>query len=324
MAVTHAEAGYPLTSGRAEISSTPSAPVIDVVIVTAKGSWTLVHDCLLSLQAHPPRRAVFSICIVDNASRDGIVEAVRREHPRVTIEELAENRGFAYGCNVGIRRSTGPYVLLLNPDTIIREGAVDLLLDVLDHHSRAAVVGPRLVGPDGSVDHNAKRSFPTPAGALAHFAGWSSGGYARADITEAGAGPVDAVSGSCMLVRRAAIAEVGLLDEGYWMYGEDLDWCRRFGQAGWEVRYEGSATILHVKHGVTGRHRSLRTNWAFHRAMGRFYRRFDAGDRPLLDIAVFAAVLAKFTISALRSAVARSGRMARHRADRVGRVGRVG
>jgi GT2 family glycosyltransferase len=174
------------------------------------------------------------------------------------------------------------------------------------------VVGPRLIGVDGYPDHNAKRTFPTVVAALAHFlpsvTRWlgKRASYHRTDIAEFGAGSVDAVSGSCMLVRRAAIRDVGLMDEGYWMYGEDLDWCRRFGAAGWRVRYQGSACVVHVKHGVTGRHRTLRTNWAFHRAMGRFYRRFEAGRKPWLDVAVFAAILIRFGLSASRSALARS------------------
>jgi N-acetylglucosaminyl-diphospho-decaprenol L-rhamnosyltransferase len=288
---------------------TEHASSIDVVIVTAKGSRELLDGCLRSLADCRPDSAQLAIHVVDNASRDGVVEAVRLGHPAVEIEELTDNRGFAYGCNIAIRRSQAPYVLLLNPDTEVQAGAIDRLLEALEGNPRSAVIGPRLVGLDGSPDHNAKRSFPTPAAALAHFAGGrfgsSRGGYGRDDIPELGAGRVDAVSGSCMLVRRAAIREIGLLDEGYWMYGEDLDWCRRFGQHGWEVRYEGSATVLHVKHGVTGRHRGLRTNWAFHRSMGRFYRRFDAGENPVLDAAVYTGILVKFAISAANSAIAR-------------------
>ncbi|MGO9793786.1 MAG: glycosyltransferase family 2 protein [Solirubrobacteraceae bacterium] len=289
-----------------------AVPLIDVVIVTARGSWELLNECLRSLRDNPPQAGPISVHVVDNASRDGTVDSVRRLYQEVTIEELADNRGFAHACNVAIRRTRGPFVLLLNPDTVIYPEALDRLLEALNRYPRAGIAGPRLIGTDGVADHNAKRSFPTPAAALAHFIGVCSppgsaagAGYGRTDIDEFGAGAVDAVSGSCMLVRRSAIAQVGLMDEGYWMYGEDLDWCRRFGQSGWQVRYEGSATILHVKHGVTGRHRTLRTNWAFHRSMGRFYRRFDAGRNLWLDGAVYAGVLAKFALSVSRSRMMR-------------------
>ncbi|MHB8689928.1 MAG: glycosyltransferase family 2 protein [Solirubrobacteraceae bacterium] len=280
-----------------------------VVIVTARGSWELLNDCLRSLREHPPATASISVHVVDNASRDGTVDSVRVRYPEVEVDELPDNRGFAHGCNVAIERTHAPYVLLLNPDTVIGQGTLDTLLGVLRSEQLTAVVGPRLIGTDGRPDHNAKRSFPTPAAALAHFTGVPLGGaqrgYGRDDIPELGSGVVDAVSGSCMLVRRAAIDEVGLFDEGYWMYGEDLDWCRRFGLAGWQVRYEGSATVIHVKHGVTGRHRALRTNWAFHRSMGRFYRRFDSGRNVFMDLAVYLGVLTRFFVSATQNVLAR-------------------
>jgi GT2 family glycosyltransferase len=285
---------------------------IDIVIVTARGSRKLLERCLDSLQAHPCGTASTTVHVIDNASRDGTVGWIRRARPDVSVFEQAENMGFAAACNTGIRMTAGPFVLLLNPDTLVCPGALDRLLDALHANPGAAVVGPRLIGVDGYPDHNAKRTFPTAAAALAHFLpsinGWlgAPAGYHRIDIAELGAGSVDAVSGSCMLVRRRAIVDVGLMDEGYWMYGEDLDWCRRFGAAGWRVRYQGSACVVHVKHGVTGRHRTLRTNWAFHRAMGRFYRRFEAGRRPWLDVAVFAGILVRFGLSASHSALARS------------------
>jgi GT2 family glycosyltransferase len=308
--MTNPRTGYSLPRE----TSASEAPLIDVVIVTARGSWELLHDCLRSLREHPAASGPISIHVVDNDSGDGTIEAIRRHHPEVDLEALADNRGFAHGCNRAIRRSSAPFVLVLNPDTMVHQGAIDALAESLDRHPRAAIAGPRLLDLDGRTDHNAKRRFPTAGAALAHFVRLprrsSSGGsgYGRSDIADDASGVVDAVSGSCMLVRRAAIEDVGLMDEGYWMYGEDLDWCRRFGQHGWEVRYEGAATILHVKHGVTGQHRSLRINWAFHRAMGRFYRRFDAGANPALDTAVYAGILVKFGIAAARSAIARRGR----------------
>jgi N-acetylglucosaminyl-diphospho-decaprenol L-rhamnosyltransferase len=288
--------------------ATGSPTKVDVVIVTARGSWELVDDCLRSLRAHPPANAILSVRVVDNNSADGTVERLRHAYPGVTVDDLETNRGFAYGSNYGIRRTEAPYVLLLNPDTVVQDRSLEPLIAALDEHPLAAVVGPRLVGLDGTPDHNAKRTFPTPTAAMRHFLGIDrrSGGYGYSAISESGAGRVDAVSGSCMLVRRSAITEVGVLDEGYFMYGEDLDWCRRFGQAGWEVRYVGSATVVHVKHGVTGRYRTLRTNWAFHRSMGRFYRRFDSGGRLWLDAAVYGGVLLKFLASATHSSVARA------------------
>ena len=110
-----------------------------------------------------------------------------------------------------------------------------------------------------------------------------------------------------MLCRAEAVQEVGLLDEGYWLYMDDLDWCFRFKQKGWRVLYDGAVTVMHVKGGTTKRrsHRGLRHNVAFHRSMGRFYRKFYAGRRPAVDAVIYAAILGKLGISATRSAIAR-------------------
>ena len=121
---------------------------------------------------------------------------------------------------------------------------------------------------------------------------------------------MDSVNGAFMLVRRAAIEDVGLLDEGYWMYGEDLDWCTRFRRAGWDVLYNGRVTTLHVKGATAGSHRRLRQNVAFHRSMGRFYRRHLAGEHVLLDAVVYAGVGAKLGLSRLPQPARASGRAA--------------
>ena len=173
----------------------------------------------------------------------------------------------------------------------------------------------RLVRPDGSFDHAAKRSFPTLLGALTEFSGVARSGplaqYRATTLADDAVGDVDAVNGAFMLIRREAIDAVGLLDEGYGMYGEDLDWCRRFKAAGWRVVYDGGATVLHVKGALSvvshgrARHRGLRTNLAFHRAMGRYYRKFHGGPHPLLDLLVYLALGAKLAVSVARSTVAR-------------------
>ena len=118
---------------------------------------------------------------------------------------------------------------------------------------------------------------------------------------------MDAVNGAFCLVRKQAMDEIGLLDEGYWMYGEDLDWCYRFKDAGWEVLYNGRITTLHVKGGTAGSHRRLRQNWAFHRSMGRFYRKHYAGTSRILDTVVVIGIVLKFASSAVRSAMGRLG-----------------
>ena len=247
--------------------------------------------------------------LVDNASADGTVERVRTRFPDVKVWPLEENAGFSAANNLVLRATHAPYALLLNPDTEATEGALDHMLDLMRQRPEIGMAGCRLVLPDGSFDHAAKRSFPTPLSALAHFVGvgrhLSRGGlagYRAPDLPERGAGRVDAVNGAFMLVRRSALEQVGLLDEGYWLYMEDLDWCYRFWQRGWIVWYDGEVAFIHVKGGASGRHRAPRQNIAFHRGMGRFYRRFYATDHPVAAPFVYAAIGMKLAISLARSA----------------------
>ena len=183
------------------------------------------------------------------------------------------------------------------------------------------MVGPRLEQEDGNFDHAAKRGFPTPLSALGHFTGVGrragSGRlseYRATDLGEFEAGPVEAINGAFMLIRRSALDRVGLFDEGYWMYMEDLDLCYRFAQAGLVTWYEPSVTVIHAKAGSSGKNRRLRLNYAFHYGMFRFYRAHYAPERnPLTNGAIYAGIAAKFTVSAARSAVNRG--IARLRGD---------
>ena len=295
--------------------------LLDVIIVTVDGIRELLRDCLASLKRYPLTTAPFLVWVVDNATRDGTASMVEADFPAVRLIRLPREVGFAAANNVALRQATSPFALLLNPDTEVSEGALDHAVAALAERPDAAVLGVRLVRRDGSFDHAAKRQFPTVLGALGHFTGLGRGPaaagplaqYRAPGVDELDAGEVDAVNGAFMLLRRAAFAEIGLLDERYRMYGEDLDWCFRFKRAGWRVLYDGRVSVIHVKGGSTvleargGRHRALATNVMFHRAIGRYYRKFHAGRHPVLDLAVYAALGMKLLISASRSAVARRG-----------------
>jgi N-acetylglucosaminyl-diphospho-decaprenol L-rhamnosyltransferase len=280
------------------------APDLEVVIVS-HGAEALLRRCLASLRAHPPHRATMRVTVVDSGSPDGTPDMVEREFPEFELERRG-NIGFSAANNLVLRTSRAGAVLLLNPDTEVYEGTLDTVLERLAADPRVGMVGAKLVREDGELDHAAKRSFPTPLAALAHFTGIGRGEGAGTTLgqyraTHLGAdepGEVDAVNGAFMLCRAAALAQVGLLDEGYWLYMEDLDWCHRFWDAGWKVFYEPRAVALHVKGGSSARRRAPRQEIAFHRGMGRFYRRFDAPSaNPLLSVAVYLGIGAKLTVS---------------------------
>jgi GT2 family glycosyltransferase len=290
-------------------------PLLEVVVVSSTGARDLLRDCLASLRANPPHAGDMVVHVVDNASTDGTPEMVRDEFPEVVLHELDWNSGFCVANNLVLRESRADFVLVLNPDTEVYDGALDHMLRVMRERPDIGMSSCRLAKRDGTLDHAAKRSFPTPLGALAHFVGvgrsehapsWLAQ-YRAPELGEYDAGEVDAVNGAFMLVRREALEDVGLFDEGYWIYMEDLDWCFRFHQRGWKVWYDGAVTVMHVKGGTTvkKRHRGLRHNVAFHRSMGRFYRKFYGGGNPLVDAVIYVAILGKLAIAIARSTLAR-------------------
>ena len=290
-------------------------PLLDVLIVSSTGARELLRACLSSLRSNPLTVGEMRIQVVDNASTDGTPEMVRQEFPEVVLHEMGWNAGFTAGNNHVLRRNEAPFTLVLNPDTEIHPGSLDHMVRLMQERPDIGMASCRLVQPDGTLDHASKRSFPTPLGALAHFlrvgrsdrAPRALAQYRAPELGELECGEVDAVNGAYMLVRREAVRDVGLLDEGYWMYMDDLDWCFRFRQNGWKVWYEGAVSTMHVKGGTTvrKRHRTLRHTVWFHRSMGRFYRRAYGGRRPLLDWSVYAAILAKLLVAVARSTVAR-------------------
>jgi len=277
---------------------------LDVVVVS-HGAEALLRRCLGSLREHPASGVGAQVTVVDSGSPDGTPEMVAREFPEVRLLRRG-NIGFSAANNLALRESEAGAVLLLNPDTELHPGALDAALARLDADERIGVVGVKLLTETGELDHACKRSFPTPLGALAHFTGLGRANGASPTLSQYRAthlgddepGEVDAVNGAFMLCRAAAVREVGLLDEGYWLYMEDLDWCHRFWDAGWKVFYEPAGVALHVKGGSSAARRAPRQEIAFHRGMGRFYRRFEAPrHNPLLNAAVYAGIGAKLAAS---------------------------
>lgn len=255
------------------------------------------------------------VTVVDSGSPDGTPDMVEREFPWVRLRR-EENIGFSAANNLVLREDEAEAVLLLNPDTEVYAGTLDAGLARLRSDSEIGMVGVKLVTETGELDHACKRSFPTPLSALAHFtgigrgegAGEALGQYRATHLGDDEPGEVDAVNGAFMLCRAEAVREVGLLDEGYWLYMEDLDWCHRFWDAGWKVFYEPAGVALHVKGGSSASRRAPKQEIAFHRGMGRFYRRFDAPEHnPLLNAAVYAGIGAKLAVSLAITACKRGG-----------------
>jgi GT2 family glycosyltransferase len=225
---------------------------ISVVIV----GWNASHYlklCLESLEAAPPRRSM-EVFVVDNASTDDTVEMIESKFPWVKLIKSAENLGFSRGNNVAIRQCRGRYVALVNPDAIVLPGCLDALADYLDEHTTVGNVGPRVLNPDMSLQVTC-RKFPTPWNNFCSATGLSSvfkrsrffTGELMFYFPHDRTTPVDVLVGCFSMIRREALDAVGLLDESLFMYGDDVDWCRRCWDAGWEVVYYPGAQAIHYR-----------------------------------------------------------------------------
>lgn len=222
-------------------------PALSVVIV----NWNvreLLRRCLASLAGD---REELEIIVVDNASTDGSVEMLRADFAHVRLVANTDNRGFPAANNQGIALARGRYVLLLNPDTEVLGDALTAMVRFMEAHPDVGLLGPQLLNPDGSVQ-SSRRRFPTLATAFFEstwLERWAPPAllrhYYMLDQPDDRTLDVDWVTGAAMLVRRQAIAQVGGMDEGFFMYSEELDWCRRIKAAGWRVVYYPAAQIVH-------------------------------------------------------------------------------
>ncbi len=219
-------------------------------------SWNvrpLLERCLASILLRvDSSRNDCEIIVVDNASTDDSVQVVARRFPTVKLIAAERNLGFARGNNVGLGQATGTYLLLLNPDTEVVGTALSSMVDYMEAHPDIGVLGPRLLFPDGRTQPS-RRRFPTLATALVESTvvqQWFPNmpmlrTYYVQDRSDDQEQDVDWLVGACLLVRRQAWEQVGPLDEQFFMYSEELDWCRRFKMSGWRVAYFPDAQIIH-------------------------------------------------------------------------------
>lgn len=221
------------------------------IIIVNFNTKELLKKCLESIfrvKEHESGRVEMEIIVVDNGSTDGSVEAIEARYKDIKILRNEENLGFAKANNQGIKISKGDYILLLNSDTEVRSGALDKLVQFAEKHPDAGVAGARLLNPDGSIQPSVYH-FPTIWRAIAEYWLGKRGVYEKYALTGAltGTDPVsvEAVTGAAMLIPRKTIEKVGLLDERYFLYFEDLDFCRRARETGLKIYYLPSAEVIH-------------------------------------------------------------------------------
>jgi len=249
------------------------------VIIVNWNTRELLERCLCSVYRTETALQA-EVIVVDNASGDGSVEMVASRYPEAILIANPENRGFARANNQAMERATGDYLLLLNPDTEVLGHALSEMIEYADQHPEVAVVGPHLLNPDGSVQ-SSRRRFPTPATAFLEstvLQRWVPNHaalrrYYLLDRSDSEVQEVDWLVGACLLVRADAARQVGPMDEGYFMYSEELDWCKRFAAKGWKLVYTPTAQVVHFggqssDQDVYGRHIQ------FQYSKGRYFEKY--------------------------------------------------
>jgi GT2 family glycosyltransferase len=288
------------------------------VVIVSYNTRSLLRDCLVSLRRQEGVEGL-DVCVVDVASGDGSAEMVRAEFAEARLIALPTNVFYVRANNLALRdmraRARPPrHYLLLNPDTRLPPGALRHLLDVLGAYPAIGALGPRLTLPSGEIDWACRRGFPTPMTALFHVSGLSRlfprsrrfGRYRLTFLDERALADVDSLVGAFMLVRGEALEQVGLLDEAFWMYGEDLDLSRRIRGAGWRVVYDGRVDVLHHKRASTVQNPKVRLH--FYHAMQVFFRKHYAPvTPPLARLLVECVVGLLWALAAIRLGRRQSG-----------------
>lgn len=256
---------------------------LSVVIVNYNAGEVLL-ECVARAQQQAEQ-----VIVVDNASTDSSIVALRNAFPDIQLICNERNLGFAVACNLGAIAATGNHILFLNPDCILEPNAVQYLIQAVNSSPDIGMVGGLLINPDGTEQVGARRSIPTPRSSFIRVFGlgrlrkhnpkiFSDFSLHLQPLPDRPV-EVEAISGACMLVRRDAIEEVGLLDEKYFMHCEDLDWCIRFWQKKWKILFVPEARMVHYK-GHCSKSRPIFVEWNKHKGMMRFYRKFFRDQYP--------------------------------------------
>jgi GT2 family glycosyltransferase len=252
------------------------------IVIVNWNTTGLLKNCLRSIYACPPD-GDFEVIIVDNASKDFDSAAFTREFPDTHLIVNQDNAGYARGNNQGFEIAQGERILLLNPDTEVKEGSINTLLRFLDDHSEAAGVGCKLVRPDGRTDRSC-RGFPSPVGVASEYLGLSKifpgsrffGSYRMTYFGYDRVSEVDQPMASCFMISRKALEDVGGLDEDFPLFFNDVDWCYRAKQKGWKIYFTPEAEVVHLG-GASTKQVKNKAVVESHAALARFYEKHYKG-----------------------------------------------
>lgn len=261
------------------------------IIIVSYNTRHLLGQCLRSIEENLPTAIATELWVVDNSSQDGSAEMVAAEFPRARLLANADNRGFAAANNQALRQCQARYALLLNPDTVVMEGALGELVRFMDSHPSVGVASGQLLNPDGTRQHSCFR-FPTLWMTFLDFFPLNhrfinsrlNGRYPWSERPF----PIDHPLGACLMARREAIEAAGPLDEGFYMYCEEIDWCLRIKRAGWQIYCVPQARFIHYG-GESTRQRHSAMLVELHRSRYRLFhkhysRRFQWANRQIVRL----------------------------------------
>jgi hypothetical protein len=249
---------------------------LSVIIVAYKSKDHLA--VLMPSIFQSTKKYSYEVIVVDNDSKDGTAEAVESLLPAIPTLKLTKNvnNGFSAGNNLGIESASGKYILLLNPDTKVEPDTFEVMLDFMESRLDVGISGCKLIKGDGKLDLACRRRFPNPANSFKRLFLLNRTDYNYTNMDENQSMEVDSVVGAFLLIRKILIDKIGLLDENFFMYGEDLDWCWRCKEAGFKVWYYPKTTAAHFK-GESSRKEPFLMLKAFHDSMWIFYKKHYAG-----------------------------------------------
>ncbi len=278
--------------------------MLSICILTLNAREYL-RQCLLSIEAHTA--VEHEIIVADNGSTDGVGAMLAQEFPQVQFIPGTHNEGFSRPMNRALRRARGEYLALLNPDTVVLDAAFDRLVEFMETHPQAGIVGPKVLNPDGTLQGPCKRGEPRPWAVISYFLRLHRlfphsprfGGYLLNHLPEDEPARVDGVSGSCMLLRREVVEQIGYLDETFFAYQEDADYCARARAAGWTVYYFPAARIVHYGGQGGSRVHPYRSIVAWHYSYFLYYRKHLARDYFILFNWFYYGLMALKLLSAL-------------------------
>ncbi len=279
------------------------------VIIVNWNTRDLTLQSLRTLYEHAPA-CEFEVLLIDNDSSDDSVEHIKKEFPQVMLVENDDNLGFGKANNQGMRMAKGEYIFLLNSDVIVLEGGVQKLVDYLDTHPDATMVGPRLLNEDRTFQLACRRSLPNPLNSFLYLFGISKiikskkiasykKEYDDPTVTE----PVEGISGAAMMFRRVVFEKTGGFDETFFMYGEDLDLCKQVQDNGWKTVYVADAQIVHLGGGSSAKRRT-QSLINFYESMWIYYKKhYGQQHNRFLQMGIWCGIQAKKYIALLRNMI---------------------